>query len=179
MITSIKIIKNLIIYIILPLLVASVLSLFILNFMGVKLPEKVRDILPSSAVAGDIKEIDNEKVKSLEITVEEQQEKIESLEVTIAEKDNQLNELSSQIEGFRKSANEEITTSSETSEEENKHVLNIIKEMRAKDAAAIILSMENQEASSLLTKLDKKLVAEILAEIEPEQAAEYLQLMKQ
>lgn len=176
-----KFIKNLIIYVLLPFLVASVLSLFVLNFLGVKLPENVRNVLPSIAVFGDNsdKKSDESILKGLETTIQEQQDKIESLEETIDEKNSQLDEKTSIIEGYRKlEVNEDVTSSTESDNEENKQVIKIIQEMKAEDAALVLLSMEDQESSAILTGLEQSFVAEILSEMEPEQAAHYLELIK-
>lgn len=148
--------------------------------MGVKLPNNIRNILPAFAVSGDkpVNKASDKKVESLETTVQEQQKKIDSLEETLGEKDNQLDELTSEIEGYQQIENDTGATETITDEKEDKHILNIMKEMRADKAAEILLSMEKQEASTILSKLDQKIVAEILSEMEPDQAAEYLKLMK-
>ncbi|ENH98237.1 hypothetical protein J416_00789 [Gracilibacillus halophilus YIM-C55.5] len=177
-----------IIVIIVPLIFALVLTFVVLQFMGIDVVSKSKDVLNqvpfiSEKITTDEEASQQSELEEKDSTIEEKNNQISNLESQIAEKDSQIEQLQSEVEELSTQLSEMEAENSEESGPSTESVEEYVTSFEAMDpetAAPIIENMENQLALATLQSMGSEVRGEILAAMESETAATFAdQLLNQ
>ncbi|KAB8138739.1 hypothetical protein F9U64_03735 [Gracilibacillus oryzae] len=172
------------IVIIVPLIFAAIVTLIILNIMGVDVAGYSKEALNkvpflSETVMTDEEEVFDQQLAEKDETILTRDEEISSLQTQLQEKDQQIGDLQEEIASLSEQMAEQQNDIEATAvaEESDQEITASFEEMKPKTAAPIIENLDNQLAISILNQLDSKVRGEILAEMEPETAANYTEML--
>ena len=170
--------------IIIPLLFAITFALVIMTFAGINIFEKAQSlssdipflakVIPSNDVE-DQKQL-QEKILTLNATIEDQEAKMTQLQSELDQKDNLNDQLQATIQQ-QKGELEELRQIGEENKRAFKEVVSTFEAMSAKSAAPVLMEMEDEEAMKILSSIKPDTLADILEKMPPEDAARYTGLL--
>ncbi|MDX8343888.1 MotE family protein [Rossellomorea sp. YZS02] len=170
--------------IIIPLLFAITFALVIMTFAGINIFEKAQSlsseipflakVIPSNDVE-DQKQL-QEKILTLNATIEDQEAKMAQLQSELDQKDNRNEQLQATIQQ-QKGELEELRQIGEENKRAFKEVVSTFEAMSAKSAAPVLMEMEDEEAMKILSSIKPDTLADILEKMPPEDAARYTGLL--
>jgi flagellar motility protein MotE (MotC chaperone) len=170
--------------IVIPLLFAITFALVIMTFAGINVFEKAQSfsseipflakVIPSDA-AEDREQL-QERIISLNATMEDQEAKMAQLQSEMDKKDSDNAQLQATIQQ-QKDELEELRQIGEENKRAFKEVVNTFEAMSAKSAAPVLMEMKDEEAMKILSNIKPDTLADILEKMPPEDAARYTGLL--
>lgn len=171
--------------IVIPLMVVSVIAVFVLSLVGVDVTGWMKEKGSNIPVVSSLVTTDEEKdlqrqLEQANETIESQAEEIEALNQEIEHLEGIIEDLEldmERIENRNESEESLLEDSDLTDEEEMKRVASSFRKMDPEDAAQIIQNLDQTNAIAILSNLSGDVRGDILAEMEPRQAAEIMTAM--
>ena len=171
--------------IVIPLMVVSVIAVFVLSLVGVDVTGWMKEKGSNIPVVSSLVTTDEEKdlqrqLEQANETIESQAEEIEALNQEIEHLEGIIEDLELEMERIenRNESEESLLEDSDlTDEEEIKRVASSFRKMDPEDAAQIIQNLDQTNAIAILSNLSGDVRGDILAEMEPRQAAEIMTAM--
>lgn len=171
--------------IVIPLMVVSVIAVFVLSLVGVDVTGWMKEKGSNIPVVSSLVTTDEEKdlkrqLEQANETIESQAEEIEALNQEIEHLEGIIEDLEldmERIENRNESEESLLEDSDLTDEEEIKRVASSFRKMDPEDAAQIIQNLDQTNAIAILSNLSGDVRGDILAEMEPRQAAEIMTAM--
>lgn len=171
--------------IVLPLLVAGILAVIVLSFVGIDVIGWSKEKLNDVPVVGQMIKTDEEQELSRKLatandTIRSQREEIEQLKQQIEDLQAQVEEYEmelTKLENEEESA-EQLDAESETAEvEEIKQLASSFRKMDKEQAARIVENLDTTTAVLLLSNISANIRGEILEQMDPQIAARLMQTM--
>jgi flagellar motility protein MotE (MotC chaperone) len=186
--------KGFLLYFLLPIVLAALLVVAILEFSGVSVAKVasgipvIGNLVSEETAAPATSSADTEKLKK---QLKEQQETIDMMKETedaknaeIDDLNQQILKLKNQLNGAEPASDATAQTAGSNSEAEGEEEISPYKEaatsfnkMEDSKAAAIISKLDSEKALGVLQQLSGKKRGTILAEMDPEAAASYTSTM--
>lgn len=171
--------------IVIPLMVVSVIAVFVLSLVGVDVTGWMKEKGSNIPVVSSLVTTDEEKdlqrqLEQANETIENQAEEIEALNQEIEHLEGIIEDLEldmERIENRNESEESLLEDSDLTDEEEMKRVASSFRKMDPESAAQIIQNLDQTNAIAILSNLSGDVRGDILAEMEPRQAAEIMTAM--
>lgn len=171
--------------IVIPLMVVSVIAVFVLSLVGVDVTGWMKEKGSNIPVVSSLVTTDEEKdlqrqLEQANETIESQAEEIEALNQEIEHLEGIIEDLEldmERIENRNESEESLLEDSDLTDEEEMKRVASSFRKMDPESAAQIIQNLDQTNAIAILSNLSGDVRGDILAEMEPRQAAEIMTAM--
>lgn len=171
--------------IVIPLMVVSVIAVFVLSLVGVDVTGWMKEKGSNIPVVSSLVTTDEEKdlqrqLEQANETIESQAEEIEALNQEIEHLEGIIEDLELEMERIenRNESEESLLEDSDlTDEEEMKRVASSFRKMDPESAAQIIQNLDQTNAIAILSNLSGDVRGDILAEMEPRQAAEIMTAM--
>lgn len=171
--------------IVIPLMVVSVIAVFVLSLVGVDVTGWMKEKGSNIPVVSSLVTTDEEKdlqrqLEQANETIESQAEEIEALNQEIEHLEGIIEDLEldmERIENRNESEESLLEDSDLTNEEEMKRVASSFRKMDPESAAQIIQNLDQTNAIAILSNLSGDVRGDILAEMEPRQAAEIMTAM--
>lgn len=171
--------------IVIPLMVVSVIAVFVLSLVGVDVTGWMKEKGSNIPVVSSLVTTDEEKdlqrqLEQANETIESQAEEIEALNEEIEHLEGIIEDLEldmERIENRNESEESLLEDSDLTDEEEMKRVASSFRKMDPESAAQIIQNLDQTNAIAILSNLSGDVRGDILAEMEPRQAAEIMTAM--
>lgn len=171
--------------IVLPLLVAGILAVIVLSFVGIDVIGWSKEKLNDVPVVGQMIKTDEEQELSRKLatandTIRSQREEIEQLKQQIEDLQAQVEEYEmelTKLENEEESA-EQLDAESETAEDEEiKQLASSFRKMDKEQAARIVENLDTTTAVLLLSNISANIRGEILEQMDPQIAARLMQTM--
>lgn len=171
--------------IVLPLLVAGILAVIVLSFVGFDVIGWSKEKLNDVPVVGQMIKTDEEQELSRKLatandTIRSQREEIEQLKQQIEDLQAQVEEYEmelTKLENEEESA-EQLDAESETAEDEEiKQLASSFRKMDKEQAARIVENLDTTTAVLLLSNISANIRGEILEQMDPQIAARLMQTM--
>lgn len=171
--------------IVIPLMVVSVIAVFVLSLVGVDVTGWMKEKGSNIPVVSSLVTTDEEKdlqrqLEQANETIESQAEEIEALNQEIEHLEGIIEDLEldmERIENRNESEESLLEDTDLTDEEEMKRVASSFRKMDPESAAQIIQNLDQTNAIAILSNLSGDVRGDILAEMEPRQAAEIMTAM--
>ncbi len=172
------------IVILVPLIVAILITIVILYVMGIDISKYTKDTLNKVPFIEDNVTTDEEELYENNIAQKEQEiasleEELEVVQYETQSKDSTIEELEEEVENLTTQLAELEQEETETSNNVDAYeeLSESFGSMKPKTAAPIVENMENAIAIPLLRQIDPEVRGEILGEMDPAIAAEYSNLL--
>lgn len=169
--------------VILPLLVATILAIAVLMFLGVDVTgwteEKLAKtpIISSFVKTADEKEL-TEKLEQAQETIKSQDELIEDLEAQIELLEAEIDDLEIDLAKFENETDESELEALQLEEDlDIKKLANSFRKMDKEQAAKIVTNLNTHNAVLLLSNVSGDVRGEILEEMDPQTAATIMENM--
>lgn len=169
--------------VILPLLVATILAIAVLMFLGVDVTgwteEKLAKtpIISSFVKTADEKEL-TEKLEQAQETIKSQDELIEDLEAQIELLEAEIDDLEIDLAKFENETDESELEALQLEEDlDIKKLANSFRKMDKEQAAKIVANLNTHNAVLLLSNVSGDVRGEILEEMDPQTAATIMENM--
>ncbi|MTT32277.1 hypothetical protein GMB86_09700 [Terrilactibacillus sp. BCM23-1] len=178
---ALKIIKVLLV-IIIPLMFLGILTLLIMNFVGLNPMAEMKSLINGKTEKTNQPAIKDNTVPNdataMRREIASQSKTINKLRDEITQKSDQIDALNKQIQEASSTKKTNQTDQSQTSPSKADLVNQTYRNMDPEKAAAIFEKMNIDDASAYINMLDNKTKAQILNNMDPAKAADITKLLK-
>lgn len=173
--------------VILPLLVAFILAITLLTFLGIDVAGWTEDKLAKTPIISAFVQTEDEKTLTNQLnrakdTIEEQKDRIEELEKELEDLEAQRDDLEIDLAKLENETTEEAAEALEEDEEgtedgELKKLASSFRKMDKEQAAQIVANLNQSTAITLLELVSGDVRGEILEHMDPKVAANLMEAM--
>lgn len=176
--------------VILPLLVAFILAITLLTFLGIDVAGWTEDKLAKTPIISAFVQTEDEKTLTNQLnrakdTIEEQKDRIEELEKELEDLEAQRDDLEIDLAKLENETTEEAAEAAEALEEDEegtedgelKKLASSFRKMDKEQAAQIVANLNQSTAITLLELVSGDVRGEILEHMDPKVAANLMEAM--